>query len=32
MRELADAEGALFLIAKPFDADTFEDVLRPHVR
>ncbi|MCA5895152.1 response regulator [Isoptericola sp. NEAU-Y5] len=32
MRELAESEGALFLIAKPFDADTFEDALRPHFR
>lgn len=32
MRELADSEGALFLIAKPFDADTFETALRPHFR
>lgn len=32
MRELAASEGALFLIAKPFDADTFESALRPHFR
>lgn len=32
MRALAESEGALFLIAKPFDADTFESALRPHVR
>jgi two-component system chemotaxis response regulator CheY len=29
MRELADAEGALFLVAKPFTADSFRDVLEP---
>ncbi|RXR23662.1 response regulator [Oerskovia turbata] len=32
MRELAESEGALFLIAKPFDAGTFESALRPHFR
>ena len=29
MRELADGEGALFLVAKPFTADSFRDVLEP---
>lgn len=29
MRELADTEGALFLVAKPFTADSFRDVLEP---
>ena len=29
MRELADAEGALFLIAKPFTAETFRDTIDP---
>lgn len=29
MRERADAAGAEFLIAKPFDADTFEEMLSP---
>lgn len=29
MRELADGEGALFLIAKPFTADGFREVLEP---
>ena len=29
MRERADAAGAEFLIAKPFDADTFEEKLSP---
>jgi two-component system chemotaxis response regulator CheY len=27
MRQMAETAGALFLIAKPFDADTFKDVL-----
>lgn len=30
MRERAAAEGALFLIAKPFTADTFKEVLGAH--
>lgn len=29
MREMADAEGALFLIAKPFTAETFRDAIEP---
>ena len=29
MRELADAEGALFLIAKPFTAEIFRDTIDP---
>lgn len=29
MRELADAEGALFLIAKPFTAEVFRDTIDP---
>jgi two-component system, chemotaxis family, chemotaxis protein CheY len=29
MRSLADSSGALFLIAKPFTADTFRDALAP---
>ena len=29
MREIADAEGALFLIAKPFTAESFRDALEP---
>lgn len=29
MREQAEAEGALFLIAKPFTADTFRDTIEP---
>jgi two-component system, chemotaxis family, chemotaxis protein CheY len=29
MRETAASNGALFLIAKPFDADTFRDALEP---
>ncbi len=29
MREQAEAEGALFLIAKPFNADTFRDTIEP---
>lgn len=29
MRSQADAAGALFLIAKPFNADTFADALTP---
>ena len=29
MRERAEAAGALFLIAKPFNADTFRDALMP---
>ncbi|GGC01787.1 response regulator [Cellulomonas carbonis] len=29
MRELADAEGALFLIAKPFSAEVFRDTIDP---
>lgn len=29
MRERAEAAGALFLIAKPFNADTFRDALLP---
>ncbi len=29
MREQADAAGALFLIAKPFTADTFRDTIDP---
>ncbi len=29
MRELASANGAKFLIAKPFDGDIFREVLTP---
>ena len=29
MRELADAEGALFLISKPFTAESFRDAIEP---
>lgn len=29
MRDMADAEGALFLIAKPFDATTFKSTIDP---
>ncbi|WP_090034812.1 response regulator [Cellulomonas marina] len=29
MRETADAAGALFLIAKPFTAESFRDVIEP---
>jgi len=29
MRELAEAAGALFLIAKPFSSDSFRDALEP---
>ena len=29
MRELAEREGALFLIAKPFTAETFRDTIDP---
>lgn len=29
MREQADAEGALFLIAKPFSAEIFRDTIEP---
>ena len=29
MREQADAAGALFLVAKPFTADSFRDVIEP---
>lgn len=29
MRQTAEQAGALFLIAKPFDADTFRDTLAP---
>jgi two-component system chemotaxis response regulator CheY len=29
MRTLADEAGALFLIAKPFTADTFRDAIEP---
>ncbi len=29
MRETAEAAGALFLIAKPFTADTFREVIEP---
>ena len=31
MRKLAAATGALFLIAKPFDEDTFRTELQPHI-
>lgn len=31
MRAQADAAGAVFLIAKPFTADTFEDELNPYL-
>ena len=29
MREQADAAGALFLVAKPFNADSFREVIEP---
>ena len=31
MRQRATESGALFLIAKPFNADTFKEILSPHV-
>ncbi|MEZ5218684.1 MAG: response regulator [Ilumatobacteraceae bacterium] len=31
MREMAASNGAKFLIAKPFDGDTFREVLAPHL-